>query len=189
LFLDSTKVLVLPIKAHENAFQRGKGGVVMLKALYKRTQDDKGFTLIELMVVVLIIAILIAIAIPTFLGMRRRAQDRAAQSNLRNALTAAKAFYTDDETFVGFDSDLVVDNPDVNAAEGAADIEPSLAWNTAPASTQNVVSIRNLGTRTVALSTLSASGTIFCIADTNGQTGEGTGEQATAAACAGAADW
>jgi type IV pilus assembly protein PilA len=161
----------------------------MLKALYRRTQDDKGFTLIELMVVVLIIAILIAIAIPTFLGMRRRAQDRAAQSNLRNALTAAKAFYTDGETFVGFDADIVVDNPDANAAEGAADIEPSLTWNTAAASVQNAVSIRNLSATTITLSTLSASNTIFCIADVNGQTGEGTGEHATAAACVGSADW
>jgi prepilin-type N-terminal cleavage/methylation domain-containing protein len=39
---------------------------------------EAGFTLIELMVVVLIIAILIAIAIPTFLGARSRAQDRVA---------------------------------------------------------------------------------------------------------------
>ena len=59
-------------------------------------RDDKGFTLIELMVVVLIIAILIAIAIPTFLGARERAQDRGAQSNLRNALTSAKVLYADD---------------------------------------------------------------------------------------------
>src|SRR5213593_4258357 len=60
---------------------------------------DEGFTLIELMVVVLIIAILIAIAIPTFLGARKRAQDRAAQSNLRNALTAEKTYYTDNEIY------------------------------------------------------------------------------------------
>jgi type IV pilus assembly protein PilA len=43
-----------------------------------RRSGEAGFTLIELMVVVLIIAILIAIAIPTFLGARSRAQDRVA---------------------------------------------------------------------------------------------------------------
>jgi prepilin-type N-terminal cleavage/methylation domain-containing protein len=64
-----------------------------------RPSDEEGFTLIELMVVVLIIAILIAIAIPTFLGARQRAQDRATQADLRNALTAQKTFYTDGEAF------------------------------------------------------------------------------------------
>ena len=70
------------------------------QALARRRRDDEeGFTLIELMVVVLIIAILIAIAIPTFLGARQRAQDRAAQSDLRNGLTAEKTVYTDTQAY------------------------------------------------------------------------------------------
>jgi type IV pilus assembly protein PilA len=69
----------------------------MLTMLRKRLHNDEdGFTLIELMVVVLIIAILIAIAIPTFLGAQDRARDRGAQSDLRNAVTAAKTIATDD---------------------------------------------------------------------------------------------
>jgi type IV pilus assembly protein PilA len=55
--------------------------------------EDAGFTLIELMVVLLILAILLAIAIPTFLGVTKSANDRAAQSNLNTALINAKAYF------------------------------------------------------------------------------------------------
>jgi type IV pilus assembly protein PilA len=54
---------------------------------------DAGFTLIELMVVLLILAILLAIAIPTFLGVTNSANDRASQSNLNTSLTDAKSIY------------------------------------------------------------------------------------------------
>src|ERR1035438_6624341 len=60
---------------------------------------DAGFTLIELMVVLLIIAILLAIAIPTFLGVANSAGDRASQSNLTNALTEVKALYQNSASY------------------------------------------------------------------------------------------
>src|SRR5947207_4312308 len=71
----------------------------MIRIHERLQREDKGFMLIELVVVRLIIAILIAIAIPTFLGARKRAQDRAAQANLRQTVTAAKVIFTDNEDY------------------------------------------------------------------------------------------
>lgn len=73
--------------------------------------DDDGFTLVELMVVVLIIAILLAIAVPTFLGARERANARAAQSNLRNALTNQLTFFADGQQFTEDPAQLAALDP------------------------------------------------------------------------------
>lgn len=55
--------------------------------------------MIELMTVVLIIGVLVLLALPTFLGARTRAWDRAAQSDVRNAFAAEKAYFTDTLTY------------------------------------------------------------------------------------------
>jgi type IV pilus assembly protein PilA len=74
--------------------------------------SDDGFTLVELMVVVLVVAILLAIAIPTYQGASERAQDRRAQLTVRNALAAQLAVWADDEQFSA-------DPATLTAAEGA----------------------------------------------------------------------
>ncbi len=100
-------------------------------------EADAGFTLIELMVVLLIMAILLAIAIPTFLGVKGGAQDRAAQSNLNTALTNAKAVYGNNQTY-GASSAL--------AQASLTSSEASLTFNTGTSTNQNTIAVATDGT-------------------------------------------
>ena len=92
-----------------------------MKTIRRGMNRDEGFTLIELMVVVMIIAVLIAIAIPSFLGFRKSAQDRSAQSEIRNVLLSEKAFWLDTGDYTETAADITAFEPNANLAAAPAD--------------------------------------------------------------------
>lgn len=138
----------------------------MMKAIRERLSSDEGFTLIELMVVVMIIAVLIAIAIPSFLGFRKSAQDRSAQSELRNVLLAEKAYWLENGDYTETGADITALEPNaVITADPATGV--FLDENDANADIVCMVRTADSG-NTFSIWESSASGTYYGSTDLSG---------------------
>lgn len=121
-----------------------------------------GYSLIELLAVMLIISILMGIAIPTYLGQRRTAQDRDAQASLRNTLVSARSVAAISGSKY----------PSAAALRGRLDTDSgaiSFVEGVVASSGPKVVSVHRPGNRELYLAVLSESGSCWFAYDNLGK--------------------
>jgi len=124
----------------------------VIAAIQRRRRDrqnngEGGFTLIELMVVVMIIAILLGIAIPAYLGAKSQVQDTAAKSNLRIALGAAQTRFSDQQVFEAVAAmvpGLENDEPSLTFLDSANGTDPGTGTAVQYSSTPKQVSVETV---------------------------------------------
>jgi type IV pilus assembly protein PilA len=134
----------------------------------RRVNREEGFSLIEILVVIMILGILMAIAVPTFFGAKRSGYDSKAQSTLRSGLAAERTYYVDYQEYT-------TDVPSLDK------IEPNIDWASSNGDAQGVKTVLDTSKQAVVLVSWSKSNTLFCIMNIavtgtslNGQSTAGT---------------
>ncbi len=110
-------------------------------------KTEEGFTLIELMIVIAIIGILAAIAIPQFSAYRTRSFNSAAQADLRNFATAQEAFFVDNQKYATAAASLAGDTFGAYTSENV-----TLTVNNGTSETYNMTARHSQGDTTYTLS-------------------------------------
>jgi prepilin-type N-terminal cleavage/methylation domain-containing protein len=108
--------------------------------------EESGFTLIELLVVLVIIAVLLAIAVPSYLGFKTRAEKQASNANVRAAIPAAEAFFSDYGFYTGMTATVLKASYDQGIKDSG---NGSIDVTAAGASTYTITSTVNNCTATI----------------------------------------
>jgi len=129
----------------------------MLNKFRVRAQSESGFTLVELLVVMLIIGLLAAIAIPAFFNQRNKANDSSAKESVRTTQTALETYSTDNNGAYTGATVAILDG-----IEGAV---PPACTGGPPPTNAPCVSTLTVGSNTYTLTvTAKTTGTTFSIA-------------------------
>ena len=137
-----------------------------------RARDEQGFSLTEVLVVLIVIGVLAAIALPMFIGQRGKGQDASAQSNARNMVSALESCHTNTSSYASCDSSQDVVASGISTGTG-----------------NNQVNLATLASNGYTIVAKSASGNNFTIAKTGSGAATRTCSTTSNGACPASGSW
>jgi len=134
--------------------------MIISKTNMDRTRSQDGWSMIEVVITILVIALVAAYAIPKLLGPRDSANDGTAKTTLRAAVTAAETEYAQTQSYALLDADRIEDlEPSITASDDAAGADVAIG---ASANAKLVATLGTQSATSIKLCAASKSGAVFC---------------------------